>query len=64
MSRRKKPYMTTVLDHLAKAELKPGSIHVIKVRHDSWCKLMKGTGLCNCNPEVGKPERVPKPEDN
>lgn len=22
------------------------------VAHDGWCKLLNGTGGCNCNPEI------------
>ncbi len=63
MNRRKKPYMDEVLDQCAKTELKRGSVHIIEVRHDSWCTLWKG-GTCNCKAEVGKLKRVPRPEDN
>ena len=30
---------------------KPTAV-VAQVAHDKWCKLLKGTGDCNCNPEI------------
>lgn len=42
----------------------PGQVYAIKVRHDSWCDLLKGKWACNCNPEISAPERVPSPEEN
>ena len=29
----------------------PGVYHLI-VRHDDWCDLLCGRGLCNCNPDI------------
>ena len=29
----------------------PG-VHHIRVAHDEWCAMLRGTGPCNCNPEV------------
>lgn len=32
--------------------IKPGSISQVIVKHDDWCELLKGTGECNCNPDI------------
>lgn len=32
--------------------LKRGEVAFATVYHDSWCKQLKGTGPCNCNPDV------------
>jgi hypothetical protein len=45
----------------AQGLIKPGELYVIHVRHDGWCRLLRGAGSCNCNPEVSEPERVPDP---
>jgi hypothetical protein len=32
-----------------------GSTHgvvPIKVKHDHWCKLIRGIGDCNCDPDI------------
>lgn len=44
--------------------LKPGCAYVLPVRHEPRCSLLRGVGPCDCNPEVGRPERVPAPEEN
>lgn len=49
---------------LARGEMKPGSVYVVPVRHDAGCSLLRGTGACDCEPEVGAPERVPAPDEN
>ena len=63
MSRRKKTYQNEILEQIEKADLKPG-LHIIEVRHDSWCALLKSNGPCTCDAEVQEPFRVPRPEDN
>jgi hypothetical protein len=32
--------------------LPPGGVSHVTIRHDDWCKLLAGTGACNCEPEV------------
>lgn len=58
-------YAERVIDKGLKAlgAMGPG-VYTLDVRHDSWCALLVGRGLCNCNPEVGEPVRIPNPEDN
>jgi hypothetical protein len=34
------------------ANLKPGTLQHVEVRHDSWCALLNGRGPCICHPEV------------
>lgn len=29
-----------------------GSVKHYSVMHDSWCAKLKGTGACNCDPDV------------
>jgi hypothetical protein len=31
--------------------LRPGTVHEMRVSHDSWCLVFKN-GPCSCNPEV------------
>lgn len=35
-------------------DLSPGTIQHINILHDDWCQLIKGSGPCNCNPDVQK----------
>lgn len=56
--------VATGLAALAHGTMKRGEAYVINVAHDDWCDLLSNSGPCNCNPTVGKPERVPKPEEN
>ncbi len=63
MKLRKKQYKNEILEQIEKADLKPG-LHIIEVRHDSWCALLKGNGPCTCNAEVQEPKRVPRAEEN
>lgn len=32
--------------------LREPGVHHIQVAHDDWCALLRGTGDCNCNPDV------------
>jgi hypothetical protein len=27
-------------------------VMMAEVQHDNWCRLLKGRGECNCNPEI------------
>jgi hypothetical protein len=63
--RRKKglpQYAGAVLEQAVKA-LESGALTVgyyeVVVRHDDWCALLAGRGPCDCDPEVGPPQRVP-----
>jgi hypothetical protein len=31
--------------------IRPGTVHEMRVSHDSWCLIFKG-GVCSCNPTV------------
>ena len=61
-------YQKQVLTELDKAQaaggLQPGQVYIVSVRHDDWCAVLKGTGPCDCNPDVRPPERVPQGEEN
>lgn len=38
---------------LALGQILPrGSVSEIAVLHDGWCAQLRGTGPCNCNPDV------------
>ena len=43
-------YMREVMRVVVAAE--PGSCLLITVLHDDWCEHFKGTGRCNCSPEI------------
>ena len=67
MKRRKKQLLqNAILSQIERSrdKLKPGTVHLIDVRHDAWCDLLAGRGQCNCNPEVQTPSRVPSLQDN
>ena len=32
--------------------LEPGTVNVVTVLHDDWCSYFKGTGRCDCSPEI------------
>ena len=49
---------------LAAGALRPGHVYTVPVYHDDGCALLAGKGACDCNPEVGAPERVPDPREN
>ena len=49
---------------MADGSIRPGQVYVLPVRHDGWCALLNNKGGCNCNPQVGAPERVPSPDEN
>ena len=67
-NRRPPNYAARVLARLAQARaqgrLKPGTVHMIDVRHEDGCALLAGAGPCNCNPDVGTPQRVASQEEN
>lgn len=44
-------YLPAAMAEAARIAGKPG-LHHITVLHDDWCQLLKGTGPCNCHPEV------------
>jgi hypothetical protein len=62
---RQASYLERVMERMRQARLQgrltPG-LHHIEVRHDDWCDLLKGTGPCNCNPDVSGP--VPHAESS
>jgi len=41
-----------------RGQLLPGSVYQLHVYHDPWCALLVAGGPCDCEPEVGLPERV------
>ncbi len=72
MSRRnRRPKRPTELPRYAQAviaatdgKVLPGNVYMVDVYHADGCRLLAGKGACNCNPEVGSPERVPFPQEN
>jgi hypothetical protein len=30
----------------------PGRVTHMIVQHDDWCRLLRGKGDCNCNPDI------------
>lgn len=47
-------YMAKVIEKGLTAQ--KGVVSFLPIYHDDWCALLKGNGVCNCNPEVGEPE--------
>ena len=56
-------YIPLIQEMLEASEPLPTGVYVIDVFHDETCPLWSG-GVCNCNPDVDRPSRVPMPEDN
>ncbi|HEY6222940.1 MAG TPA: hypothetical protein VIW26_04100 [Gemmatimonadales bacterium] len=46
------PYMRRVLAALELGGHDTNTARLATVRHDAWCALLKGTGPCNCAPDV------------
>jgi len=46
------PYIRRLLAALELTGDGPSSARVAIVRHDAWCALLKGSGACNCAPDV------------
>ncbi len=46
------PYMERIRALSKGARAKPGVLLQADVRHDAWCPVLAGTGLCTCNPDV------------
>lgn len=46
-------YIDKILTQIdeGKVEVKPGLIHM-EVLHDDQCPMLKGTGPCECDPEI------------
>jgi hypothetical protein len=51
-------YVEPVIQLHAKRQHTP-CISIVNVYHDDWCDLLKGKGVCNCNPDVGEPQKFP-----
>ena len=68
MKHKRHNYAKGVLREFERAEsqgkLKPGTVHIIHVRHDSYCDLLNNRGPCNCRPDISQVERIPSPNDN
>lgn len=32
--------------------LKPGTVGAFIIAHDDWCGVLKGKGVCTCDPEI------------
>lgn len=35
-----------------KKALKPGTVNIVEVRHDTWCDFLSKKGECNCDPDM------------
>jgi len=51
-------YRRKLLRHLKESPLPAGRVSHCEVRHDDWCALLKGSGLCNCNPDIETGVRI------
>jgi hypothetical protein len=59
--RRKPPaYLPAVL---ASADLRPGEVYTVTLRHKPRCSLARGKGPCDCNPLILPPQAVASPDD-
>ena len=45
-------YVGRVLALAAKEPPRPGEVREVEVLHDDHCRLLRGTGPCDCNPVV------------
>jgi hypothetical protein len=46
-------YLGKVMElHQKQKAVQQAGLHHIRVSHDDWCALLRGTGECNCNPDV------------
>ena len=43
-------YLAKMLD--ACRDIRPGTVQHVHVAHDDWCAQLRGTGACNCDPDV------------
>jgi hypothetical protein len=63
-------YTRVVQDKIQKAldsgRLDKSKTYICGIFHDDWCQLLAGTGLCNCDFEIGPIEvlNLPNPENN
>lgn len=47
------PYLPEMIEQQIKSERdNPNQASITAVTHDVWCPEMKGTGRCNCNPDI------------
>jgi hypothetical protein len=49
-------YLPAALVAAELADLEPGKVYVLEVRHDDSCSLLAGLGPCDCKPEVRPPQ--------
>ena len=54
---RRAAYMPAVLEH---AEVLGPGVHHVEIRHDDWCSLLNGRGVCDCAPDVESGARIEK----
>lgn len=68
MSKHNRPpkYIRAVVAEMRKLRERGAGIGLynVTVLHDDWCNLLAGKGPCNCNPEVQKPQKWVRPENN
>ncbi len=51
---RRPPRYATCVAEVA-AQLKPGTVGIVQVKHDDWCRIWQGKA-CNCTPIIEPPE--------
>jgi hypothetical protein len=49
---------------LRAGKLRPGQLYSVPIYHDDGCDELAGRGPCNCERQVGEPQRVAGPEEN
>jgi hypothetical protein len=57
------PVLAAALGAVAAGRAVAGQVYAIPVLHEGWCASKQG-GPCNCDPDVGAPRRLPRPEEN
>lgn len=45
-------YIDKLLELLSKEQIKPGTICHVQIRHDDDCPILRGTGPCECEPDI------------
>jgi hypothetical protein len=34
-----------------------GTVEMVSVLHDDWCRALRGAGECNCDPQIVVPQK-------
>lgn len=49
---RTRGFEAAMLELVRAGEFKAGVSYVVVVRHDAWCALLAGRGVCDCFPDI------------